>query len=301
MTKPVRIGIDLGGTKISAMALGPDDRVLTRKRIPAPRHDYPASVAALTGLVGAIEAELGVEARVGICMPGSISPATGRVQNANDVDLNGKPLRQDLEAAMGRTLRMANDADCFALSEAIDGAGRDAHCVFGVILGTGCGGGIVIGKALLQGPHFTTGEWGHMPLPWATTDETPGPSCWCGRRGCLEQWVSGTGLAADHERKYDEKMTAVEIAEAAARGEPRAMQTLKDHHSRLARALAVITNILDPDMIVLGGGLSNIAGLYDALPPLMAPLLFADHARICIRPPVHGDDSGVRGAAWLWN
>jgi len=301
MAKPVRIGIDLGGTKISAIALGPDDRQLIKKRIPAPRHDYHASLAALSGLVAAIETELAAHARVGICMPGSISPATGTVQNANSTWLNGRPLKRDLEVAMGRELRMANDADCFALSEAIDGAGREASSVFGVIIGTGCGGGIVIGKSLLHGPHSIAGEWGHVPLPWAATAEHPGPLCWCGRHGCMETWVSGTGLAADYERRYGHQLSAEQIAAAAGKGNGPAMAALADYSSRLARGLALITNILDPAMIVLGGGLSNIAGLYESLPGLMAPYIFADHTAVRVCPPKHGDDSGVRGAAWLWN
>jgi fructokinase len=233
-------------------------------------------------------------------MPGSISPATGLVQNANSTWLNGRRFGEDLAAAIGADVRMANDANCFALSEARDGAAAGAGSVFGVIIGTGCGGGIVIDGRLVDGPRGIAGEWGHTPLPWPRPDEFPGPVCWCGRNGCLETWVSGPAVAADHARIAGARLTAEAVAAAAAGGDATASATLARHADRLARGLGVVCNMLDPEVIVLGGGLSQLAHLYEALPRLVAPHLFADHVRIDIRPPRWGDASGVRGAAWLW-
>lgn len=297
----LRIGIDLGGTKISAVALAPDGSERARKRVPAPQGDYQASIEALTRLVRTLEAEIGQEASVGIGMPGSISPATSLAQNGNSVWLNGKPLQRDVEAALGRDVRMANDANCFALSEAVDGAGADARIVFGVIVGTGCGGGIVVDKAVVNGPRGIGGEWGHNPLPWPTADETPGPTCWCGRRGCMEVWVSGPALAADHTRATGQVMDPEAIVARALDGDQDASATLERHSSRLARGLGSIVNLIDPDVIVLGGGLSGLAHLYKTLPRLIEPHVFADTRTVAIRPPAHGDDSGVRGAARLWD
>lgn len=294
-----RIGIDLGGTKIAGIVLTPEGEVRAECRVAAPRSDYAASVTALRDLVLALEAQAGVEASVGIGMPGSLSPATGLVQNANSVWLNGRPLRQDVEAALDRPVRFANDANCFALSEAHDGAATGARSVFGVILGTGCGGGLVFAGQPIDGPLGIGGEWGHNPLPWADRDEHPGPLCWCGRCGCMETWVSGTGLERDHAHATGQTLTATAIAAAAASGEARAQASLDRHAGRLARGLAHVVNLFDPEVIVLGGGLSNMAHLYPMLPRLMLPHIFSDSPRVDIRPPQWGDASGVRGAARL--
>ena len=296
-----RIGIDLGGTKIEGVVLARDGAELARKRIATPRHDYRATIEAIAGLVGVLETGAGAsQCTIGIGMPGSISPATGRVQNANSTWLNGRTFGHDLEAHVGRPVRLANDANCFAISEATDGAGAGASSVFGAIIGTGCGGGIVLGGRLLDGPRGIGGEWGHNPLPWATADEHPGPTCWCGRKGCMETWVSGTGLAADHARVTGVALDATDIAKRAATGDTATQATLQRHASRLARGLAHVVNLIDPAVIVLGGGLANVASLYATLPGLMAPWIFADNPTVDIRPPRWGDASGVRGAAWLW-
>jgi fructokinase len=302
MAERWRIGVDLGGTKIAAVALGPDDEEGPRRRIPAPRNDYGASVEAIAGLAEDIEAELGIQggATVGVGTPGSISPATGRIQNANSIWLNGQRLDADLAARLGRPVRLANDANCFALSEATDGAGRGARSVFGVIIGTGCGGGLIYQGQIIDGPRGAGGEWGHNPLPWPEPDETPGPQCWCGRRGCMETWVSGTGLAGDYNRATGRGLIGEEIVRLADAGDADAQGALDRHASRLARGLAMVINIFDPEVVVLGGGLANLAHLYEAAPRLIAPYLFADDRSVDIKPPVHGDDSGVRGAARLW-
>jgi fructokinase len=300
-TRPARIGIDLGGTKIASVALGDDGRVLASLREPSPQGDYAATLKALVSVVAATERAASINsASVGIGMPGSISPATGLVQNANSTWLNGRPLAQDLAAAMGRPVRLANDANCFALSEATDGAAAGASIVFGVILGTGCGGGIVVDGRLMNGPRGIAGEWGHTPLPLPSGLETPGPRCWCGRHGCIETWVSGPAIAADHARVAGQALPTEEIVRRSADGDPAAMATLDRHVDRLARGLAVICNIIDPDVIVLGGGLSQLPHLYERLPDRVAAGIFADHAKLSIRPPRWGDASGVRGAAWLW-
>lgn len=298
-----RIGIDLGGTKIEGVVLDAADRERARLRIPTPRQDYRATIAAIAGLVARLEqaaAERG-RAPVGIAIPGSISPATGRMQNANSTWLNGMPLDRDLASALARPVRLANDANCFALSEATDGAGMGAPSVLGVILGTGCGGGLVVGGRLVDGPHGIGGEWGHNPLPRPAPDEVPGPPCWCGRHGCMETWVSGPALAADHARVNGGALTGEEIAARAAGGDVAAQATLQRHADRLARGLAHVVNILDPHVIVLGGGLSKLAHLYEALPGLVAPHVFADAPRVRVLPPRWGDASGVRGAARLWD
>ncbi len=301
-----RIGIDLGGTKIEGVVLAPGGEVLASLRIAAPRDSYAASLSAVAGLVADMERSAGIAGStgdgrpVGIGMPGSISPVTGLAQGANSTWLNGRPIAADLAARLGRPVRVANDANCFALSEAVDGAGAGAASVFGVILGTGCGGGIVIGGRLLEGPNAISGEWGHNPLPWARADESPGPACWCGRRGCMETWVSGPGLAADHERVCGERLAPDVIAARASTGDAAAVATLARHADRLARGLGHVVNIVDPAVIVLGGGLSKLTGLYGALPRLAAPHVFAAAPRLDIRPPRWGDASGVRGAAWLW-
>lgn len=295
-----RIGIDLGGTKIAGVMLGGDGAVLAQARIASPREDYAQSVRAVCEMIAVLEAQAGRTGTVGVGMPGSVASRTGLVQNANSVWLNGRPFQRDVEAALGRPVRVANDANCFALSEAVDGAGAGARAVFGVILGTGCGGGLVFGGALIDGPLGIGGEWGHNPLPWAAPEEYPGPQCWCGRRGCMETWVSGTGLERDHARAAGEHLSAVEIAARAEQGDAGAQASLHRHARRLARGLAGVANIFDPDVIVLGGGLSQLAHLYRVLPALAAPYVFADAPHLTIVPPRWGDAGGVRGAAWLW-
>jgi fructokinase len=301
MSANIRIGIDLGGTKIEGAAFDAGGCDAARHRVPAPQGDYAASVAAIAELVRRLERDAGEQATVGIGMPGSLSPATGLVRNANSTWLNGQPLQRDIEARLGRPVRLANDANCFALSEAVDGAGTGARLVFGVILGTGCGGGIVHERRVVDGPLGVGGEWGHTPLPWASADEHPGPRCWCGRYGCMETWVSGPAMAADHARAAGASLTPEEIVAGAERGSSAAQATLDRHASRLARGLAGIVNVLDPDVIVLGGGLSRLAHLYARLPELMGPHIFSDHVAVTIRPPRWGDAGGVRGAAWLWD
>jgi fructokinase len=301
----VRIGIDLGGTKIAAVALAADGAMLAMTRRAAPQGDYTATLAAIAETVTklGIQANAGnlSEVRVGVGMPGSIAQKSGLVQNANSTWLNGRPFREDLARVLGRQVRCANDANCFALSEAIDGAAQGAASVFGVILGTGCGGGLVYGGQLIDGPRGIGGEWGHNPLPWPNETEIPGPQCWCGRRGCIETWVSGSGLAADYARITGQSMTAEAIATAAAAGRQAAQASLERHASRLARALATVINIFDPHVIVLGGGLSQLTHLYSALPGLTASHIFAECREVDVRPPKWSDASGVRGAAWLWN
>ena len=292
-----RIGIDLGGTKTEIAVLGPDGTLSLRRRIPTAR-GYEAALMGIVGLVRELEAELGTRATVGVGIPGSISPVTGLVKNANSNALNGHPFDRDLGALLDREIRVANDANCFALSEASDGAGAGAHCVFGVIMGTGCGGGVVIGGQVLEGRQRVAGEWGHTPLPWPHAEEYPGPVCWCGRHNCLETRLSGTGLAEDCDGPG--ARDASEIPARAAAGEARAQHALARHADRLARGLAVVVNLIDPDVIVLGGGLSNMAHLYEQVPPLLSRYVFSDVAVTPVVPHRHGDSSGVRGAAWLW-
>jgi len=296
----MRIGIDVGGTKIEAIAIADDGSERLRRRIPAPRGDYASTLAAVTGLVRGIEAELGVEATVGIGIPGAISHATGRVKNANSTWLNGTPLPDDLARMLERPIRLANDANCFALSEAIDGAGAGAGIVFGVIVGTGTGGGVVVDGHVLTGVNGVAGEWGHNPLPAPRGDESPGPPCYCGRRGCIETFLSGPALASDYAASGGPGVTAQEIAARAAGGEALAIAALDRYEDRMARALAGVINLLDPHVVVLGGGLSNIDRLYDRVPQLWAPYVFSDTVTTRLLRAVHGDSSGVRGAAWLW-
>jgi fructokinase len=292
----IRIGVDFGGTKIEAAALDGGGAIVARLRRPNPGA-YEAALSVVAELVAAVEAEAGATAaRIGVGMPGSISPRSGLIRNANSVWLNGKRFSQDLETALARPVRLANDANCLALSEAADGAGAGAGVVFAAILGTGCGGGLVVEGRLVEGRNGVAGEWGHTPLPWATEAELPGPACWCGRRGCLETWIAGPALAADHGAG----LTAPEIIAAARAGEPAAQATLARYVDRLGRALAVVVDMIDPDVIVLGGGMSNVTELYEHLPAAIAPHVFADGFDTPIRPAVHGDSSGVRGAAWLW-
>jgi fructokinase len=284
----LRIGVDIGGTKIEAVALEAAREVL-RRRVATPRGDYGATIEAVASLVR----EMG-EGTVGIGIPGALSRVTGLVKNANSTWLIGRPLKQDLENALQREVRLENDANCFALSEATDGAGRGAGVVFGVILGTGVGGGIVVHGRVLTGPNAIAGEWGHNPLPASTAQDLPLPACYCGRTGCIETYLSGPGLAADHLRLTGESLSPEEIV--ALRGE-----SLRRYEERLARALASVINVLDPDVIVLGGGMSNVARLYTEVPRLWSRHVFSDHVATRLVRNTHGDSSGVRGAAWLWD
>lgn len=292
----IRIGVDFGGTKIEAAALDAGGAIVARLRRPNPGAYAPA-LSAVAELVAAVEDQVGARAaKIGVGMPGSISPRTGLIRNANSVWLNGERFGQDLEAALSRPVRLANDANCLALSEAADGAGAGAGVVFAAILGTGCGGGLVVDGRLIEGRNGVAGEWGHTPLPWPTSTEHPGRACWCGRSGCLETWISGPALAADHGAG----LAAPEIIEAARRGESQAEAALARYIDRLGRALAVVADLIDPDVIVLGGGMSNVTELYERLPTAITPHVFADGFDTPVRPAVHGDSSGVRGAAWLW-
>jgi fructokinase len=292
-----RIGIDLGGTKIEIILLGPDGSELLRERIETPS-GYDATLAGIAALVRAAESRIGVTASVGIGIPGVISPATGLVKNANSIALNGHTFDHDISQALGRPVRVENDANCFALSEASDGAGAGQPVVFGVILGTGVGAGIVVHGNVIQGPHRVAGEWGHNPLPWPHPDELPGRECWCGKHGCLETWIAGPSLArdCDGEGAHD----ASGIPARAAAGETKAQAALARHADRLARGLAQVVNLLDPDVIVLGGGLSNMAHLYSDVPALLRRYVFSDVIETPVVQAKHGDSSGVRGAAWLW-
>jgi fructokinase len=296
----MRIGIDLGGTKIEAMALDAGGRARARVRMATPRGDYQATLAAIAEVVGALERQGGTRATVGVGMPGAISPATGLVKNANSVWLNGTPFAVDLAARLDRPVRIANDANCFALSEATDGAGAEAPVVFGVIVGTGTGAGIVADGRVLTGPNAIAGEWGHNPMPWPRPDEHPGPPCYCGRSGCIETFLSGPGVARAYRETTGRAAEAPAIEAAARSGDAGAERTLAAYEERMARALASVINVLDPDVIVLGGGMSNLARLYTSVPRLWTPFVFSDHVATRLVPPRHGDASGARGAAWLW-
>jgi fructokinase len=296
----MRIGLDLGGTKIEGVALDEDGTPLARRRVATPRHDYDETLRAMAGLVHDLEAETGRRGTVGVGIPGALSPVTGLVKNANSTWIIGRPLDRDLSARLERPVRLANDANCFALSEAVDGAGAGARVVFGVIVGTGTGGGAVVERRVLTGLNAIAGEWGHNPLPWPRAGEWPGPPCYCGKTGCVETFLSGPGMARDHLEATGEALAAPEIAARAERGEAAATATLARYEERMARALAVVLNILDPDVVVLGGGMSQIARLYERVPRLWQAWAFSDRVDTVLRPPVHGDSSGVRGAAWLW-
>lgn len=292
----IRIGVDFGGTKIEAAALDAAGRFVARVRGPSPP-DYDQGLAAVHDLVAEAERQAGVRvARIGVGAPGSPSPATGLVRNANSTRLNGRPFQADLARVLGRPVRLANDANCLALSEATDGAGAGDHVVFAAILGTGCGAGLTVGRALIEGRNAVAGEWGHMPLPWPTAQEHPGLPCWCGRLGCLELYISGSGLAVDDGGRR----TAEAVVAAARADEPAARAALDRYVDRLARGLAVVCDVVDPDVIVLGGGMSNVDELYDRLPAAIGPHVFTDVFTTPVRRAVHGDSSGVRGAAWLW-
>jgi fructokinase len=295
----IRFGIDLGGTKIEIIALADDGRERLRRRVATPRDDYRGILNAVAQLVMEAEAELGEGGSVGIGTPGSISRATGLLRGSNSVCLNGKPIKPDLEALLKRPVKITNDANCFALSEVTDGGGAGAEVVFGVILGTGVGAGIVVRGALLTGPNAIAGEWGHNPLPWPRDDERPGPPCFCGHSGCIETFLSGPGLERDHLRASGETVAAHDIAARAAIGDAACEQTMRRYEERLARALAHVINILDPDVIVLGGGMSNVMRLYASVPELWKSWVFSDRVDTRLVKHVRGDSSGVRGAAWL--
>jgi len=300
----LRIGIDLGGSKIEAVAMAADGGIRLRKRLPTPRGDYRRIVDTLAALVAQIEAELRIQARVGIGIPGAWSPASGRIKNANSTELIGQDLPADLAQCCQRPVRISNDANCFALSEARDGVGAQADNVFGVILGTGVGAGLVINGNLVGGCNLIAGEWGHNPLPWPSAAELPGPRCYCGLHGCIETFLSGPGLAADDAGSGPGRPAGIRdpqhIARSAAAGETRARASLDRYANRLARGLASIINVLDPQVIVLGGGLSKLDYLYREVPAQWSRYVFSDRVDTRLRPPAHGDASGVRGAAWLW-
>jgi len=296
----MRIGIDLGGTKIEALAIDNQGVELARYRIDTPRDDYDATVAAMVGLVRRLEETTGSIGTVGAGIPGSISRITGLVKNANSTWLNGRPLDRDLIAALGREVRIANDANCFAVSEATDGAAAGKDVVFGVILGTGCGGGVAIDGRVHEGPNGVAGEWGHNPLPWPRPEEYPGPECYCGKRGCMEMWVSGTGIALDYRTVTGRALTTQEIVSQFEAGDREATAAMKRFEDRLARGLAQVINILDPDVIVFGGGVSKVQHIYQALPALLKAYVFGGEVSTPVLPAKYGDSSGVRGAAWLW-
>lgn len=296
-----RIGIDLGGTKTEGMVIDEHGVELARRRVDTPAQCYPAIVATVAGLVAALEGLVGRECRVGVGMPGALSTIDGTVKNANTTVLIGKPFAPDLEAALARPVRIENDANCFALSEARDGAAAGADPVFGAIIGTGTGGGLVVAGRVLRGANGIGGEWGHNPLPWPQSFETDGRACYCGKRGCLETYLSGPGLARTYVELGGSACDPPEIARRAAVGDVSAEAALCRYVDQLARGLASVVNVVDPAVIVLGGGLSNIAALYDELPPRLRVYAFSDHLVTTLRQARHGDSSGVRGAAWLWD
>ncbi len=296
----LRIGVDLGGTKTEAIALDPFGARLLRRRTPTPASDYGAIIKSVANLVHSMEAELGQEARVGVGVPGSMSPRTGLIRNSNTLVLNGRPFAEDLERALGRMTRIENDANCFALSEATDGAGCGGEVVFGVILGTGVGGGLIIRGRLLRGANAIAGEWGHNPLPRMRPDEFPGSPCYCGRHGCIETALCGGALSRDYGERCGETVAAEEVARRASAGDALALGALDAYRDRLARALASVVNVVDPDVIVLGGGVSNISWIYEGLESLVASYAFTDALATPIVRNRYGDSSGVRGAAWLW-
>jgi fructokinase len=304
----VRIGVDLGGSKIEGVVLGDDGTESVRRRRPTPR-DYEGTIETVARLVDELESAerrstpplaKKPRATVGIGMPGTISPATGVVKNANSTWLNGRPLQQDLERRLGRPIRLANDANCFALSEAVDGAAAGARVVFGVIVGTGTGGGLVVDGRVLTGPNAIAGEWGHNALPRPRGDEWPGPVCYCGQTGCIEVFLCGPGMARDHHESSGQELDPETIGRRAAEGDADCARTVDRYADRMARALSIVINVVDPDAIVLGGGLSNLQTLYERVPSLWGPYVFSDRVDTHLLAPRHGDASGVRGAAWLW-
>jgi len=297
----MRIGIDLGGTKIEGIALADTGEELIRHRVETPSGDYQATLKAITDLVSYIEKTTNQTGLVGIGTPGALSPATGLLRNSNSVCMNGQPVKADLEKLLNKNISMSNDANCFALSEATDGAAKGAGVVFGVIIGTGTGAGIVVNGKVLTGPNAIAGEWGHNPLPWPQPQELPGPDCYCGKQGCIETFLSGPGLSNDYFMATGEHKTAIEISTLASSGNKHAEESLLRYENRLARGLSHIINVLDPDVIVLGGGMSNVARLYDNVPKLWKEFVFSDVVNTKLVPPLYGDSSGVRGAAWLGN
>jgi fructokinase len=296
----MRIGIDLGGTKIEALAIDDRGTELARHRVDTPRDDYEATIKAIIALVHRMEAETGNTGTVGAGIPGTISRVTGRVKNANSTWLNGQPFHTDLTAALGREVRVANDANCLAVSEATDGAAAGVRFVYGVILGTGCGGGVALEGCVHDGPNGVAGEWGHNPLPWPKPEESPGPACYCGKRGCMEMWVSGTGIARDYKNVTGTAKTTREIVADFTAGDRVALETIARFEDRLARGLSNVINILDPDVIVVGGGVSRLDHIYAVLPKLLPQYVFGGEASTPIVQAKYGDSSGVRGAAWLW-
>ena len=296
----VKIGIDLGGTKIEIVALGENHRELFRRRVPTPQGDYWAILSTISELVKAAERRLGQRGTIGVGTPGATSLATGLLKNSNSTCLNGQPFHDDLQHMLDRPLRMENDANCFALSEAVDGAAAGKGIVFGVIVGTGTGGGIVVHGKTLKGINAIAGEWGHNPLPWPREDEIPGPDCYCGKNGCIETYLSGPGMSNDHLRVTRTRLAAEAIRIGALRGDKACEETIQRYEDRMARSLAHVINILDPDIIVLGGGMSKITRLYENIPNLWGKYIFSDSVDTLLVPPKHGDASGVRGAAMLW-
>lgn len=295
----MRIGVDVGGTKIEALALDDNGAELVRHRVNTPRN-YDGTIEAVVNLVERLESETGARGTVGAGIPGTIERTTGLVKNANSVWLNGRPLDRDLSAALGREVRVANDANCFVVSEATDGAAAGTEVVFGVILGTGCGGGVALHGKVHAGRNGVAGEWGHNPLPWADASERPGPPCYCGKTGCLETWISGTGFSADYERQTSKPMTGAEIVRLSESGDREASAALERLENRIARGLATIVNSLDPDAIVIGGGVSRIDRIYGAITRQLPQYVFGGLCDTPVLKAVHGDSSGVRGAAWLW-
>jgi fructokinase len=296
----MRIGIDLGGTKIEALALGANGEELRRIRVATPRDDYAETVNTIAGLVHKLETDLGQEATVGVGIPGTVVRPSGLVKNANSTWIIGRPLERDLSAALGREVRCENDANCLALSEATDGSGAGNRVVFAVILGTGCGGGLAIEGRVHEGRNSVAGEWGHNSLPWPRVDEVPGPACYCGKTGCIETWISGTGLGKDYERAAGAPLSGKEVVEAADRGDAQARAAIERLEDRIARGFASLVNAIDPDVIVVGGGLSRLESIYRNVPPLLERYGFGGGIHTPIVPAKHGDSSGVRGAAWLW-
>ncbi|MBT8118941.1 MAG: ROK family protein [Gammaproteobacteria bacterium] len=297
----IRIGIDLGGTKIEGIALSETGEELFRNRVATPQGDYRATLQTVSDLVTQLEKAVGEKGSIGVCTPGALSPASGLMRNSNSVCMNGKPVLSDLQQLLHRDIRIANDANCFALSEATDGAAIDAAVVFGVIVGTGTGAGVVIDNKVLLGPNAIAGEWGHNPLPWPQDSELPGAECYCGKHGCIETWLSGPGMVRDHELHNNVFLDAETIDNKARFGDEEADETLERYENRMARSLAHVINILDPDVIVLGGGMGNIKRLYKNVPMIWGDYIFSDVVNTKLVSPVHGDSSGVRGAAWLWN
>lgn len=299
----MRIGIDLGGTKIEGIALDNSGEELFRKRISSPQDNYQDTLDAIIRLIKDIENETHKMGTVGIGIPGSLSPQTGLIKNANSTWLIGQPLKSDLEGMLKRDIRIENDANCFVVSEAIDGAAKNANIVFGVIIGTGTGGGIYIRGKSIIGANAIAGEWGHNPLPWPSQNELPGRKCYCGKNGCIETWLSGPGFTQDHKtiNNSETVLTAHDIVSLADENDLAAQKSLLRYEERLAKSLASIINVIDPDVIVLGGGMSNIQSLYSNVPKLWGKYVFSDQVSTKLLPPKHGDSSGVRGAAWLWN